>query len=68
MWRPDETPPEELAEQLHQQVVTILWFSFFLYKGSPQKKTLLFGPIDPDVGGLGRVVPNFYKSLFLWHI
>ena len=23
-----------------------------------------FGTIDPNVGGWGQVVPNFYKSLF----
>ena len=27
-----------------------------------------FGIIDPNVGGWGQVVPNFYKSLLLWHI
>ena len=29
-------------------------------KGS-RKKTILFGTIDPNVGGWGRVVPNFFS-------
>ena len=34
--------------------------------GSPQKeKTVLFETIDPGMSGWGRVVPNFYNSLFL---
>merc|ERR1712083_530279 len=28
--------------------------------GSSHKKTKLFGTIDPNVSGLGRVYPNFY--------
>ena len=34
----------------------------------PTKKPGKFGTIDSNVGGWGRVVPNFYKSMFLWHI
>ena len=33
-------------------------------EGSLPKKTVLFGSIDPNVGGWGQVDPNFYKSLF----
>ena len=44
------------AIQIHQQSLL-----------SPQKK-IKFGTIDPNVGGWGRVVPNFYKSMFSWHI
>ena len=32
-----------------------------------KKKEGQFGTIDPNMGGWGRVVPNLYKSLFLWH-
>ena len=28
------------------------------------KKTVLFGTIDPNVGGWGRVKPNFYNHCF----
>ena len=28
------------------------------------KKTVSFGTIDPNLGVWGRVIPNFYKSLF----
>ena len=32
----------------------------------PKKKKMVeFGTIDLNVGGWGRMVPNFYKSLFL---
>ena len=38
------------------------------YQGPPpqtnKQKTGQFGTIDPNMGGWGRVVPNFYKSLF----
>ena len=34
----------------------------------PTKKTGKFGTIDSNVGGWGRVVPNFYKSLLFRHI
>ena len=36
--------------------------------GKPSRKKFLFGTIDPNVGAWDRVNPNFYKSLFLWHI
>ena len=35
---------------------------------APRKKTVLFGTKGPYVGGWSGVVPNFYKSLFSWHI
>ena len=35
-----------------------------IYREAPQKETVLFGTNGPNVGGWGRVVPNFYKSLF----
>ena len=38
----------------------------FLDQGSIKK--VLFGTNDPNAGGWGRVFPNAYKSLFLWHI
>ena len=31
-------------------------------------KNGLFGTLNQNGGGWGRVNPNFYKSLFLWHI
>ena len=37
------------------------------FREAIKNKTVLFGSIDPTVGGWGRVDPNFYKSLFLWH-
>ena len=33
------------------------------------QKMVLFGSIDLNMGGgWGQVDPNFYKSLFVWHI
>ena len=38
--------------------------SFFPREAPPPKKTVSFGTIDPNLGVWGRVIPNFYKSLF----
>ena len=38
------------------------------FREAIKNKTVLFGSIDPTVGGWGRVDPNFYKSLFLWFL
>ena len=35
-----------------------------IYREAPQKETFLFETNGPNVGGWGRVVPNFYKLLF----
>ena len=32
----------------------------------PTQKKVKFGTLGPNVGGLGRVFQDFYKSLFLW--
>ena len=45
-----------------------VYFNLILFWLREAKKTVLFGSIDPNVGGRGRVDPNTYKSLFLWHI
>ena len=43
---------------------------FFIHglREAPQKPPGKFGTIDPNVGEWGQVVPNFYKSMFLWYI
>ena len=39
---------------------------FFLGEGSSKRDgvNMLFGTIDPNVGGWGRVKPNFYNHCF----
>ena len=55
-------------ESVHHPVCaeTVIMVSNNLAKGSLQKerKTVLFNSIDPNVGGWGRVDPNFYNSRF----
>ena len=54
---------EMMPKQLRPNLSPVFW-----HPSLNKEKTVLFGTIDPNVGGWGRVNPNFYKSLFLWHI
>ena len=39
-------------------------YSSFHVREAPPEKRVLFGTIDPNVGGWGRMDPSFYKSQF----
>ena len=42
-------------------------FKYHLPQGSTKKTAFIWEKV-PNMGGWGDVAPNFFKSLFLWHI
>ena len=53
-------PAKKIAE------IYLQYLQLFASLGKPPtKKRKKFGTIDPNVGGWGQLVTNFYKSLFL---
>ena len=59
---------QETAEELKKLLQLKGPMSVIVVIREAVKKAGKFWTIDPTVGGWGRVVPNFYKSLFLYHI
>ena len=52
---------EDVATKYESNVLTTL------IEGSRQKNAFIWDKV-PNVDGCGVVVPDFYKSWFLWHI
>ena len=59
----------QISCTLVEEDVASLWKQCINYSdwGKPPKNAFIWGKV-PNVDGCGVVVPDFYKSRFLWHI